>query len=66
MVLAAFGGLVVGVLALYLVSRRWIAGAHTSGRASRDAENRRGEQKKASHLFLPLGVEIPVDHTFAG
>lgn len=38
MVLAALGGLVLGAIALYLASRRWIAEAYSAGRASRDAE----------------------------
>lgn len=35
---ATAAGLILGVLVVYLASRRWIAQAHASGRASRDAE----------------------------
>ncbi len=38
LIFAALAGLVLGALALYLASRRWIAGAHASGGSSRDAE----------------------------
>jgi DNA recombination protein RmuC len=38
LILAVLGGFAVGSLVLYLASRRWITSAHTSGRASRDAE----------------------------
>lgn len=36
--LAVAGGLLLGSILLWLLSRRWIAGARDSGRASRDAE----------------------------
>lgn len=38
LIFAALAGLLLGAMALYFASRRWIAGAHASGRSSRDAE----------------------------
>jgi septal ring factor EnvC (AmiA/AmiB activator) len=38
LLLAALAGLIVGLLLLYLMSRRWVEQAQQAGRASRDAE----------------------------
>jgi DNA recombination protein RmuC len=38
LLLAALAGLLLGLLVLYIVSRRWLVAAHAAGRSSRDGE----------------------------